>query len=149
MAVFIGDFTYSIDSKGRINIPAKFRQNLSPEANGTFVLTPGFETCISVYPLDEWKKTEDRLKRLNPFKEKHRKFIRLMLSNVAEFQMDRQGRIPIPPELIKFAMLDKEVRIIGMLNRFEIWNPKVYEQYQAESQKNFEELAEEIMSDSE
>lgn len=146
MTAFKGQHRYTIDNKGRINIPVRFRKVLSPEAQDTFVITRGLEKCLFVYPLDEWKKIEDRLRNLNTNKKDERKFKRLMLSDASdELPMDRQGRIPIPPNLIKYANLDKEAIIIGVLDRIEIWNPEAYAEYMAEAEKDFEEVAENIM----
>ncbi|NVM02844.1 MAG: division/cell wall cluster transcriptional repressor MraZ [Candidatus Helarchaeota archaeon] len=144
MSSFKGQFKYTIDSKGRINIPAKFRKSISPEANETFVITRGMENCIYAYPLDEWNKIEEKLRQLSPNQKDHRLFLRMTTSYASESQFDKQGRIAIPQHLIDLVKIKKEILIIGTLNKLEIWNPEVYEEYLKSSEESYENLAEKI-----
>ena len=121
---FTGEYQYSLDSKGRVNIPAKFRQSLSKENQNTFVATRGQDPCVWIYPLTEWKKIEDDLRNLSSVSSVHRTFIRQIARSATPSTCDKQGRIKLSPSLISYANLDREVLIIGMINKIEIWNPE-------------------------
>tara|TARA_A100001015_G_scaffold17817_1_gene20696 strand:+ start:184 stop:648 length:465 start_codon:yes stop_codon:yes gene_type:complete len=121
---FTGEYQYSLDSKGRVNIPAKFRQSLSKENQNTFVATRGQDPCVWIYPLTEWKKIEDDLRNLSSVSSVHRTFIRQIARSATPSTCDKQGRITLSPSLISYANLDKEALIIGMINKIEIWNPE-------------------------
>ncbi len=145
--MFRGQFTYSIDSKGRISIPAKLRKHVSPEANETFVMTKGTAACIDIYPLDEWQQIEQRLLKLNPFNPDDAKFIRMFSQFASEDTMDSQSRILIPHSLIEYARIEKEVLILGALKKIEVWNPAVYEDYINQSTETYEQIAAKVMTE--
>jgi MraZ protein len=144
--MFRGQFTYSIDSKGRIAIPAKLRKHISAEANETFVMTRGLSNCIDLYPLDEWQKIEQALLNLNSFQPDDARFIRMFVQFAAEDVMDGQSRILVPSSLIDYAKIQKEVLILGALKKIEVWNPKVYEEYLLQSPQTYEEIAAKVMA---
>ena len=120
---FIGEYAYSLDSKGRVNIPAKFRQSLSADSQNTFVITRGLDPCIWVYPLEQWKEIENNLRNLSSVKNIHRTFVRDTARYASPSTYDKQGRITLTPSLTEYAGLEKDVLIIGMINKIEIWNP--------------------------
>ena len=120
---FIGEYAYSLDSKGRVNVPAKFRQSLSEDSENTFVITRGVDPCIWVYPLSHWKEIESNLRNLSSISKIHRTFVRNTARYASPSTYDKQGRITLTPSLIEYADLDKDVLIIGMINKMEIWNP--------------------------
>tara|TARA_B100001250_G_scaffold359511_1_gene336425 strand:- start:51 stop:515 length:465 start_codon:yes stop_codon:yes gene_type:complete len=122
---FIGEYKYSLDSKGRINIPAKFRQSLSKDNYNTFVATRGQDPCIWIYPMKEWKKIEDELRKLSSISGVHRTFIRQIARSATPSTCDKQGRITISPSLLSYASLKKETLILGMINKIEIWDPGI------------------------
>ena len=122
---FTGEYKYSLDSKGRINIPAKFRQSLSKKNQNTFVATRGQDPCIWIYPLTEWKKIEDELRNLSSASGIHRTFVRQIARSATPSTCDKQGRIMINPPLISYSSLKKDALIIGMINKIEIWNPEI------------------------
>jgi len=144
--MFRGQFTYSMDSKGRIAIPAKLRKHISADANETFVMTRGLSNCIDLYPLDEWQKIEESLLNLNSFQPDDARFIRMFVQFAAEDVMDGQSRIMIPSTLITYAKIEKEVLILGALKKIEVWNPKVYEEYLLQSPQTYEEIAAKVMA---
>jgi MraZ protein len=144
--MFKGQYTYSIDSKGRISIPAKLRRHVSAEANDTFMMIRGTSTCIDVYPMDQWMLFEEKLNRLNPFKPEEIRFIRTILQHVAEDTLDSQSRILIPQNLLEYAKIEKEVLILGALNKIEVWNPKIFEEYLKQSDETYEQIAAKVMS---
>lgn len=144
--MFRGQFTYSIDAKGRISIPAKLRKQISPDANDAFVMTRGVLTCIDIYPLNEWIQIEEKLLRLNQFQPDDVRFIRMITQYAVEDTMDSQSRILIPQNLIEYAKIEKEVLILGVLKKIEVWNPKIYEDYLSQSPETFEQIAAKVMN---
>ena len=120
---FIGEYAYSLDSKGRVNIPAKFRQSLSDDNEGTFVITRGMDSCVWVYPLIQWKDIESNLRNLSSLSKINRIIVRNTARYASPSTYDKQGRITLTPSLIDYAGLDKDVLIVGMVNKIEIWNP--------------------------
>ena len=145
---FIGEYSYSLDSKGRINMPAKFRQALSKDNKSTFVITRGMDSCIWVYSLNQWLEIEKSLRSLSSLSKIHRTFVRNTARYATPSTYDKQGRITIPPSLIDYADLDKDVLIIGMVNKMEIWNTKNLEKTEKEALEidfaAYDELAEKI-----
>lgn len=144
--MFRGQFTYSIDAKNRISIPAKLRKQMSPEANDSFVMTRGLSSCIDIYPLNEWNLIEERLLKLNQFNPNDARFIRMFSQYAIEDTMDSQSRIVIPQNLIDYAKIENEVLILGVLKKIEIWNPKIYEDYLSQSPESFEQIAAKVMT---
>jgi MraZ protein len=144
--MFRGQFTYLMDSKGRIAIPAKLRKHISADANETFVMTRGLSNCIDLYPLDEWQKIEEKLLGLNSFQPDDARFIRMISQYATDDVMDVQSRIMVPSTLISYAKIEKEVLIIGALKKIEIWNPKVYDEYLNQSPQTYEEIAAKVMA---
>ena len=146
---FIGEYKYSLDSKGRINIPAKFRQSLSEDNEGTFIATRGQDPCIWIYPIKEWKKIEDELRKLSSISGIHRTFIRQIARSATPSTCDKQGRIMISPSLLSYASLNKETLILGMINKIEIWNPKILDKVDKNNinadPNEFNSLAEKIV----
>ena len=145
MSSFKGSYEYSVDSKGRINIPSRLRKYVTPEANDTFILTRGYENCLFVYPLDEWNKLEESIRGLSATNAKHRFFMRTLLEKATESQLDGQSRITVPRELLQFASIETEVLIIGVLERIELWNPVVYKEYLKAQAESYENVAQTVL----
>lgn len=145
MSSFKGSYMYAVDTKGRVNLPAKLRKYVSPETNDTFIVTRGFEKCLFVYPIDEWNKLEQNLRNLSAYNQEHRRFIRAILELAQESQLDGQARLSIPQELRGYASIQNEVRIIGTLDKIELWNPKVYDEYKTTQPDSYESIAEKVM----
>lgn len=146
MAFFKGQEIYSIDAKGRVNIPSKMRKSLSPLAVDTFAITRGQDECIVAYPLDEWIKYEERFQDLNQFDSKKRFFLRSMLSWTEESVMDTQQRVTISKRLMDYAGLTHKVLIIGVGDHIEFWDPEKYETYIEGYNESYEEIAEQVMT---
>lgn len=136
---------YAVDDKGRVNLPAKMRKYVSPETNDTFVITRGFEKCLFVYPVDEWNKLEHNLRNLSSYDPEHRRFIRALLELASESQLDGQARLSLPQELREYASIQNEVRIIGTLDKIELWNPAVYDEYRNSQPDSYETIAAKVM----
>jgi MraZ protein len=145
MSSFKGSYSYSVDSKGRINIPAKLRKYVSLEANDTFVATRGFEKCLFLYPLDEWNTLEGSVRELSPSNSQHRFITRTLLQYATETQLDGQSRITIPKELLQFAGIEDQVLIVGVLERIEAWNPKEYDVYMKSQTDSYENVAQTVL----
>jgi len=141
---FTGEYNNSIDQKNRLSIPAKYRKALSPVNNGTFVLTRGFDECLVLYPLDEWKKVELQLGSLSSIKIKNRSFVRSIVRCAVHLKYDSQGRIAIPENLLKYAKIDKNVTIIGMIKKIELWSPTLLNEDISPDGDDYEDLANEI-----
>jgi MraZ protein len=145
VSAFKGSYEYSVDNKGRINIPAKLKKYVSPEANDTFVVTRGFEKCLFIYPQDEWNKYEESIRALSQTNPQHRFFMRVLLEKATESQLDGQSRITIPKDLLQYAAIESEVLILGVLEHIEVWNPKEYEQYLAAQENSYEAVAQTVL----
>jgi MraZ protein len=145
MSAFKGSYNYSVDSKGRINIPSRLRKYVSPEANDTFIVTRGYEKCLFAYPLDEWNKLEQSIRDLSPTNPKHRFFMRTLLELATESQLDGQSRITIPKELLQFAGIENDVLILGVLERIELWNPTIFSEYQKTQAESYENVAQNVL----
>ena len=146
---FTGEFSYSLDIKGRVNIPAKFRNVLTSANEQSFVITRGMDPCVWVYPVTVWQSIESELRKLSSLSRINRSFVRSTVRYASSVQYDKQGRIAITPNLIEYAQLGKEALIIGMVNKIEIWNPKSLDSVDQESHKidssEFDELANQII----
>ncbi|MGP4080338.1 division/cell wall cluster transcriptional repressor MraZ [Pseudalkalibacillus sp. R45] len=139
--MFMGEHLHTIDDKGRMIIPSKFRDELGT----TFVLTRGLDQCVFGYPLEEWKQLEEKLKALPFTKKDARAFTRFFFSGAAECQLDKQGRANIASTLRQYAKLEKDCVVIGVSNRIEIWNKEIWEDYFNKSEDSFGEIAESLM----
>ena len=146
---FTGEFSYSLDAKGRVNIPAKFRQSLAPENDNTFVITRGMDPCIWVYPLTAWQIIEDDLKDLSAISSINRSFIRSTARYASMVSYDKQGRIILSNSLMSYAKLKKDAMIIGMVNKIEIWDPAMLEKVDKKNlemdSSEYDELANRII----
>ena len=116
--MFMGEYSHSIDAKGRLIIPSKFRELLGEE----FVLTKGLDGCLSIYPMDEWTAFEEKLTALPLTNKNARTFSRFFVAGAPSCELDKQGRILIPATLREFAGLEKDVVLTGNITRIEIWS---------------------------
>ena len=116
--MFMGEYNHTIDAKGRLIIPSKFRELLGEE----FVLTKGLDGCLSIYPMDEWKAFEEKLRALPLTNKNARTFTRFFVAGATNCELDKQGRILVPQTLREFAGLEKDVVLTGNLNRIEVWS---------------------------
>ncbi|MDR0268938.1 division/cell wall cluster transcriptional repressor MraZ [Paenibacillus sp.] len=139
--MFMGEFQHSIDDKGRLIIPAKFRELLG----SSFVITRGLDQCLFVYPMNEWSILEQKLKSLPLMKSDARAFTRFFFSGATECEWDKQGRVNLPGNLRQYAKLDKECVVLGVSNRVEIWSKDTWEAYFQQSEGAFNEIAEKLV----
>lgn len=138
--MLIGQYRHSLDGKNRLFIPARLRQGVR-----RFFITSGLEGCLFVYTPENWKKITERLKALPLTKADARKFLRTFLSGASECHLDEQGRILIPQSLCNYGNIGKEVIVVGVLDRIEIWSKSNWEAYQREAEKKFVEVAEKLV----
>lgn len=137
--MLIGEYYHNIDSKGRLIVPSKFRTELGDR----FIVTKGFDGCLYGYSVEEWKAIEEKIKTLPLVTGKDaRNFTRFFFSSAIECEIDSQGRILISQNLREFAMLQKEIVIIGVSSRIEIWSKEKWEEYNAS--QDTEDIAEKM-----
>lgn len=141
--MLIGEYKHSIDPKGRITIPSRFR----PELDTGFVITKGLDNCLFLYPLVEWEKIDAKLKTLPLTNKTVRSFVRTFFSGAIDSNIDKQGRVLIPQNLRDHAQIeiDKEAVIIGVSNRVEIWSIENWEDYNQDEGLSYEEMAEKMV----
>nr|WP_300002279.1 division/cell wall cluster transcriptional repressor MraZ [Tissierella sp.] len=136
--MFIGEHNHTLDDKGRITIPSKFREDLGDE----FVITKGLDSCLFVYPKAEWTIFEDKLKTLPLTNKDARAFVRFFFAGASQCSLDKQGRVLIPPNLRKHGSLEKDAVIIGVSTRIEIWSDSNWNEYTADDNLSYENIAE-------
>lgn len=137
----MGEYHHTIDLKGRMIVPSKFRDGLGE----AFVLTRGLDQCLFGYPMSEWNVIEEKLKALPLTKKDARAFTRFFFSGATECELDKQGRVNIATPLLQYAKLEKECVVIGVSNRIELWSKSNWESYVAEQEDSFEEIAENMI----
>ena len=138
--MFLGEYRHTIDTKRRLAIPAKFRDELGKTA----VITRGLDSCLFVYPQHAWEELARKLNALPTGQASTRSFVRLMLAGASESEPDRLGRIVIPDYLFQFAGLGKRVVIAGVFNRFEVWDEERWNEYRKKAESSGDEIAEKL-----
>ena len=141
-AMFIGEFFYTIDNKGRVVLPVGFRSGLK----GDLYVSRGFEKCLCVYDEHEWRKQHEQLSRMSEFGQDARNLKRLIFSGMNEVTFDRQGRIKISQPLLTYAGINKDVAIVGVNNHIEIWAKERWVRFLTDNEANLEALAEQVDS---
>ncbi len=136
--MFIGEYEHSVDVKGRVIMPSKLRENIGEK----FILTKGLDKCLFAYSKSEWANFEEKLKTLPLTNKNARDFVRFFLSGAIECEIDRQGRFLVPANLRTYANIDKEIVIIGVGTRLEIWNKQSWTTYSSEENISADEIAE-------
>jgi MraZ protein len=134
--MFIGEYQHSFDAKGRLIMPVKFRAQLGERC----IATRGMDRSLFVYPFEEWNALEQKLRQLPLTKTEARAFARFFFSGAAECELDPQGRILIPPGLREYAGITREVAVIGVSSRIEIWDRERWLQYYAPVEESFDDL---------
>ncbi len=136
--MFMGEYNHTIDAKGRLIIPSKFRESLGEG----FVITKGLDGCLFAYDNQEWNAFEEKLRALPLSRKDNRQFARFFLAGAAEVEVDKQGRILIPSNLREFAGLLKDVVLVGVASRVEIWSKEKWDSLQEEDDEAVEDIAE-------
>ncbi len=138
--MFIGEFSHNLDSKGRMAIPAKFRQKLT----GGAIITRGLDRCLFVFTNKDWEILAQKLIALPLAQANSRAFSRLMLAGATDVELDKQGRILIPDYLREYAGLKKQAIVAGLYNRIEIWDSEAWKQYKTKTESQSDEIAEKL-----
>ena len=145
--MFYGEYEHTIDPKGRLIVPAKFREALKAQQAQTLFATRGLDGCLFVFPDSEWRSAEARFKQIPFTKAEGRKFNRLFFSGAMELALDGLGRVLLPKSLKDYAQIEQDVVIVGVSNRIEIWSKARWREFYENSRQNFEELAERVLLD--
>jgi len=143
--MFRGRFEHTIDPKGRVSIPAKFRELLSEKYDDRIIIT-NFDRCLVAYPYEEWRSVEEKIGSLSMVKKEVKAFQRFFISGAAECPIDKLGRVLIPPTLRAYALLEKDVVFAGMGNLFELWSRERWSEEIKRAEENFEGMRESLAS---
>ncbi|RLD25068.1 MAG: division/cell wall cluster transcriptional repressor MraZ [Bacteroidetes bacterium] len=147
MAFFTSEYTCKLDAKGRLVLPAKMKANLPEAASSELFMREGFEPCLELYPLIEYKKIYSKIAGLNEFNAEYRKLQRNFFRGSTTVELDSAGRLLIPKPMLQYANLDKEIVVVGMGNRMEIWNPEEYKKFLINDPQELSELAEKHLTE--
>ena len=138
--MFIGEYYHNLDAKGRIIIPAKFRDEL----NGTSILPRALDGCLTIYATEKWEKIFEEINKLPETKKATRQYIRMLTANACECTLDNQGRILIPANLSGSVNITKECVVVGANSHVEIWDKATWNAYMDDASENFEDIAESL-----
>ena len=141
--MFRGSFEHTVDSKGRVSVPSRFRDIIADRYDGRLVLALDFDRCLAVYPLEEWEKLEEKIRSLPMMQKEVKEFMRFFFSSATECDLDKQGRILIPPALRERAAINKTVLLVGIINKIEIWDNAAWE---ARNSQNIDKIGEALAS---
>lgn len=138
--MFIGEYIHTIDQKRRLAIPSKFRKILGEKA----VITRGLDNCLVIYPLEEWDKMAGKLENLPTGLNNARGFTRIMLSGATDVELDKLGRILVPDHLKNYAFLKKNVVVLGLSNKIELWDEARWKEYKEKMEKTVGDMAQQL-----
>lgn len=142
---FLGEIACKIDPKNRLAMPARFIKQMPPEYANGFVVNRGIEKCLTLYTLPEWNRIVQELEQLNLYDSDARMFVRLFFRGATELPLDEQNRILLPKRLLEHADIDKDVVLVGYLNRIEIWSEKEYDEMMNIDPEIYKQMANQIM----
>ena len=143
--MFYGEYEHTIDRKGRLIIPSKFREVFKEHYIEKFYVTRGLDGCLFVFTEDEWKNQETKFKNMSFTKKEARKFNRFYFSGAADLACDKQGRILLPQYLKEYAGIKRDVMIVGVSNRIEIWSKEKWKDFYDNTKDTFEDIAEKLV----
>jgi|SRR5690606_11419229 len=146
MTFFTSEYESKLDAKGRLILPSRIKAQL-PEGNNELVIRRGFEQCLVIYPMVEFKKVFSKISSLSEFNAEFRKLQRNFLSGTATIELDNMGRFVIPKNMLAYAQLDKDVILVGTGNKVEIWNPSIYEKHVIQDPGELSKLAEKYLQE--
>jgi len=146
MTFFTSEYECKLDAKGRLVLPSRIKAQL-PEGSQELVIRRGFEPCLIVYPMVEFKKVFSKISGLNEFNEEYRKLQRNFLSGVVTVELDNNGRFLIPRNMLGYAQIDKDAILVGTGNKVEVWNPAIYEKHLIQDPGELSRLAEKYLNE--
>lgn len=146
MTVFLGEYEVTLDAKGRFLLPAGIKKQLPDDAGEKFVIARGFEKCLTLYPKKNWDPIMAEMIKVNDYKAENREFLRYFTMGAAEMEFDSAGRLLVPPNLKAYAGLEKDVVLVSVVNKIEIWDKSKYQQFfDSFSLEKYSDLAERVM----
>lgn len=146
MIVFLGEYEVTFDAKGRFLLPVGLKKQLPEDAGDRFVIARGFEKCLTLYPKRNWDPIMAELIKVNDYKAENREFLRYFTMGAAETELDSAGRLLVPPNLKAYAGLEKDVVLVSVINKIEIWDKSKYQQFfDSFSLEKYSDLAEKVM----
>ncbi len=143
--MFYGEYEHTIDKKGRLIIPSKFRESFKEYDVEKLYITRGLDKCLFVFTESEWKSQESKFKSVSFTKSESRKFNRIYFAGASQIECDKQGRILIPKYLKEYAGIKRDVMIVGVSNRIEVWSRDAWQHYYNGAKESFEDIAEKLM----
>ena len=143
--MFYGEYEHTIDKKGRLIVPSKFRDSFKEYDVEKLYITRGLDKCLFIFTESEWKTQESKLKSISFTKSDSRKFSRMYFAGASQLECDKQGRILIPKYLKDYAAIKRDVMIVGVSNRIEIWSKDDWQHYYNGAKESFEDIAEKLM----
>jgi MraZ protein len=147
MIGFLGEYEATLDAKGRFLLPVGFKKQLSEESGSQFVISRGFEKCLTLYPIKNWEPIFSELSKLNDFDPKVREFRRYFLNGATTVELDTASRLLVPPNLKEHASLEKDIVLVAAMNKIEIWDKNKYQQFfESFSPESFSQLAQQVMT---
>jgi MraZ protein len=147
MTFFTSEYESKLDAKGRMVLPARIKTQLPEGESQELVIRRGFEPCLIVYPMVEFKKVFSKISGLNEFNEEYRKLQRNFLAGVVTVELDGNGRFLIPKNMLVYAQIDKDAILVGTGNKVEIWNPSIYEKHLIQDPGELSKLAEKYLNE--
>jgi MraZ protein len=146
MIGFLGEYEVTVDAKGRFLLPAAIKKKLPDDSAGQFVINRGFEKCLTLYPIGTWEPIMEGISKLNDFDPKVREFRRYFFNGATELELDSAGRLLIPPNLRDHANIDKDVVLVGSIQKIEIWDKKNYREFfDSMTPQAFSQLAKDVI----
>jgi MraZ protein len=146
MTFFTSEYESKLDAKGRMVLPARIKSQL-PEGDAELVIRRGFEPCLILYPMVEFKKVFSKISGLNEFNEEYRALQRNFLSGIVTVELDSNGRFLIPKNMLTYAQIDKDALLVGIGSKVEVWNPQVYEKHIIQDPSELSKLAEKYLNE--
>ncbi len=147
MTFFTSEYESKLDSKGRLVLPSRIKAQLPIGEGNELVMRKGFEPCLIIYPMVEFKKVFSKISGLSEFNEEYRKLQRNFFSGTATVELDSNGRFVIPKNMLGYANLEKEIILVGMGNKVEVWNPTIYEKHLITDTSELSKLAEKYLTE--
>lgn len=147
MTFFTSEYESKLDAKGRLVLPSRIKVQLPEGDVQELVIRRGFEPCLIVYPMVEFKKVFSKISGLNEFNEEYRKLQRNFLSGVVTVELDNNGRFLMPKNMLSYAQIEKDVTLVGTGNKVEIWNPSIYEKHLIQDPSELSKLAEKFLNE--
>ena len=147
MTFFTSEYESKLDAKGRLVLPSRIKAQLPEGDSHELVIRRGFEPCLIIYPMVEFKKVFSKISSLSEFNEEYRKLQRNFLSGVITVELDNNGRLLIPRNVLAHAQVDKDVMLVGTGSKVEIWNPSIYEKHQIQDPGELSKLAEKYLNE--